>query len=80
MIPTAKEGRRWRPLAERLVGRPDAPNEREFHDDIRDLDDGTLRVERARLRLAILLSEHPDRWALERLVRVVAEIEARRAR
>ena len=42
MIPRPRRagaGARW---PERLVGRPDAPNEREFHDDIRDLDDGTL--------------------------------------
>ncbi len=70
---------RWRPLAERLVNRPAGPDERHFMTDIRDFDTAALRLERARLRLAVLLSERVDRWALERLARIIAELEARRA-
>lgn len=71
---------RWRPLAERLVNRPAQADERAFHTDIPHLDTGALRVERARLRLAALLAERLDWWALDRLALVIAELEARRAR
>jgi hypothetical protein len=73
---------RWRPLSEQLANRPEAADERYFHEDLRTADAETLRVERQRLRLAILLSSlsRPDPWTLERLARVVAELEARRAR
>ena len=55
--------RRWRPLGERLIDRPPQPDEREFHPDIATLDTTALKVERARLRLGILLAERTERWA-----------------
>lgn len=73
-------------IAEELIDEPDSPDERRFHDDLRrdeydgGLSDERLAVERQRLRLAILVSERPSEWAVERLGLIEAELEARRGR
>ncbi|HEY3216465.1 MAG TPA: hypothetical protein VGK93_08225 [Candidatus Eisenbacteria bacterium] len=79
MIGLAREGRRWRPLAERLIAPPAGPDERWFCTDIDALDDAALRAEVRRLRAGLLLAEHPDAWAQQRLGLLLAELEARGA-
>lgn len=66
-------------MSEALVA-PVAPDERFFHEDLPQVSDGTLRLERHRLRMAILLSQRPSWWVVERLERVEAELESRRGR
>lgn len=67
-------------LARRLVDHPKAPNERAFHQDLSERGTASLRKERDRLRLALLISSHPDPWACERLACIDRELEARHAR
>lgn len=67
-------------LAARLASPPARANERHFHEDLLDLPDGELRLELHRLRLAVLLSDPPCEWDVERLDRIEAELRARHAR
>jgi hypothetical protein len=66
-------------FAEALAGPPEAPDARYFGTDLAELDISALRLERARLRLAAVISPPLSRWAAERLERVECELEARDA-
>jgi hypothetical protein len=66
-------------FAEALASPPGAPDERYFGTDLASVGISTLRLERARLRLAAVISPPPSRWAAERLERIERELEARDA-
>lgn len=64
-------------LADSLAGVPTEPDERYFHDDIRDLSTGELQAELGRVRAAALWKTVPCAWALDRIERIEAERERR---
>jgi hypothetical protein len=67
-------------IAAELMVTPVGPDEKYFNEDLHALSDGALRLERSRLRTAVLFAERPSEWALERLQRIEVEMSARHGR
>jgi hypothetical protein len=78
--PGALPGFKTSALADELGLLPQAADQRRFHQDLPEMTDCALSLERRRLRAILLLSRSPHPWMAERLRLVQAELEARHVR
>lgn len=61
-------------LLDGIVSVPDAPGERWFNADLRQMARPELEMERARLRLRLVMEDKPSWWLLERLAAIEREL------
>ena len=81
-IPARGELKRWlqQPFAH-LIATPRTSDERYFHQDLKELTFGELRLQRTQLELGLLLARgQTEWWPLERLQAIEACLETRLGR